>query len=342
MNVRIRLASCLALLVAAAPFLYSGCGTSDGPQTKLIVPSNHTDEVIKADGRIKEDAWKTGSFSRLQTAGGPEVYMKSVYTDRDIHFYFKWKDDTNNNVSKVWEFDGTSWKNGLEQDKLSILWDKGDSVAYFNLKGCEAVCHKDDEDENLWYMATNSRKEKTDVWFWLAGITNVYGFIEDRFLDDTVDPTLLKAARRRDQGDPGFLKNGYKTSVERIAPTRPTKMLIEGLTVETTPYPNIEQIQDIYSYKEFKAGDKQPFVYFYGAPTGSAADVLGHGVWKDGWWHLEISRKLNTGHRDDIVFDPGDDPVYYMFGLALFDHTEPPPIKHTTTDPVSLKLVPKD
>jgi hypothetical protein len=326
-------------LVAAV--VIAGCSRVPQSQTKLIVPSTYTTEKIKADGNITEKAWTSGAFTKIATTGGPDVFMKSVYGARDIHFLIKWRDNTENKVSKTWVFDGVKWHNDLEQDKLSIIWDKDESVAYFNLKGCAAVCHTENKDKNLWYMATNSRKEKTDLWFWLAGITNVYGFVEDRYLDDTVDPTFMKAALKRDQGDPGFLKNGYKTSVEKYAPTRPTKKLINGLTVADTPYPNISQMEDITTYKIFKAGDKEPFVYFYGAPTGSAADVLGHGVWKDGWWYLEISRKLDTGHKDDMPFKPGNQPSFYLFGLSVFNHSEPPPVKHGTSAPVSLELVPK-
>ena len=318
-----------------------GCNSAPKAKTKLVVPSTYTTEKIKADGNLTEKAWKSGSFAKIATTGGPDVYMKSVYGAKDIHFLIKWKDSTEDKISKTWEFDGTKWKNAPDQDKLSILWDKQDSVAYFELKACAAVCHTENKDKKLWYMAANSRKEKTDLWFWLAGITNVYGFLEDRFLDDSIDPTLMKAARKRDRGDPGFLKNGYKTAVERYAPTRPTKRLLEGLTAEDTPYPNTSQMVDIFSYKDFEAGDKQPFVYFYGAPTDSAADVLGHGVWKDGWWYLEVSRKLNTNNKDDMVFEPGKVPSYYMFGLMVSDHTEPPPIQHATSSAVSLELTPK-
>lgn len=332
----------LGLLGLGLLLLLTGCSTAPQPKTKLVMPSTYTKEKIKADGQVTEKTWKAGQFTKIPTAGGPDVYMKSVYGDKDIHFLVKWRDKTENKVSKIWHFDGAKWTNGPEQDKMAILWDKGDSVAYFSIKGCAAVCHTENTDKNLWYMATNSRKEKTDLWFWMAGITNVFGFVEDRSLDDTVDPTLMKAARKRDRGDPGFLKNGYKTPVERIAPTRPTKKLVDGLTVEDTPYPNSTQMEDITTYKVFEAGDTEPFIYFYGAPTDSAADVLGHGVWKDGWWYVEISRKLDTGHKDDLPFEPEDgQPVYYMFGLALFDQTEPPPILHSTSRPVSLELVPK-
>ncbi len=35
---------------------------------------------------------------------------------------------------------------------------------------------------------------------------------------------------------------------------------------------------------------------------GSIADVRAKGVWRDGYWYLELSRKLDTGNADDAVF----------------------------------------
>lgn len=327
--------------VLLAVIVMSGCAAKDGPRTKLIVPCSFTKEKVKPDGQAGEAVWKKIKFTKIPTEDGPDVYMKSVHTETDIYFLLQWADKTKDDISKVWEYDGTRWKNGPDQDKLAILWDKDDSVAYFDIKGCKAVCHTENEDPDLWYMATNSRKEKTDLWFWMAGMGNVYGFVSDRFLDDTVDPTLPKAARKQDRGEVGYLKNGYKTAVERIVPTRPTKKLVEGLTVETTPYPTIDQMEDITSFKLFKAGDKEPFIYFYGPPTDSQADVFGRANWKDGKWTLEMGRKLNTGHRDDMPFIPDSSaPKYYMFGLMVSDRTEPPPIKHFTSPPISLRLDP--
>lgn len=36
-------------------------------------------------------------------------------------------------------------------------------------------------------------------------------------------------------------------------------------------------------------------------PQGSIADVAAKGVWRDGRWYLEMSRKLDTGNADDAV-----------------------------------------
>jgi hypothetical protein len=323
-------------------FLVFLTGCASKAPTDLVVVSKYSKQEIKVDGIANEPIWKEASTTVIPTKGGPEVKVKSFYGDRNINFFICWRDSTKNDVSKVWEFDGTSWKNGPDQDKLAILWDKGDSVAYFNIKGCAAVCHTENKNKDLWYMATNSRKEKTDLWFWLAGICNTTKYVSDRYLDDTVDPTLPKAARKQDKGEVGFLKNGYKTAVERIAPSRPTLQLIKPLTVENRPYPLSGEMDDITFYKAFKAGDKEPFVYFTGPPTESQADIQGQAVWKNGWWYVEMSRKLDTKYKDDMPFVPDSGAsVYYMFGLMVSNHTEPPPIAHSTSGPVSLELVPK-
>ena len=43
----------------------------------------------------------------------------------------------------------------------------------------------------------------------------------------------------------------------------------------------------------------------YETPQGSLADVSAKGVWKDGYWTLELSRALKTADKDDVVFQPG-------------------------------------
>lgn len=52
--------------------------------------------------------------------------------------------------------------------------------------------------------------------------------------------------------------------------------------------------------------------------TGSVADVKSQAVWSDGMWTLEMSRKLDTGHDDDVKFEKGKT---YKAGAAVFDHT---------------------
>ena len=51
---------------------------------------------------------------------------------------------------------------------------------------------------------------------------------------------------------------------------------------------------------------------------GSIADIKAKGVWKNGMWTLELKRKMNTGHGDDIAFKKGQ---AIKGGIAVFDRT---------------------
>lgn len=55
-------------------------------------------------------------------------------------------------------------------------------------------------------------------------------------------------------------------------------------------------------------------------PTGSAADVRAKGSWSDGWWTVELRRKLSTGHPDDAHLVRGGDGT--PFAVAILDRAE--------------------
>ena len=51
-------------------------------------------------------------------------------------------------------------------------------------------------------------------------------------------------------------------------------------------------------------------------PEGSRADVHAKGIWNKGFWIVEFSRKLQTGHADDVQFKlSGKD---YLFGVSVY------------------------
>ena len=67
-------------------------------------------------------------------------------------------------------------------------------------------------------------------------------------------------------------------------------------------------------------------------PTGSIADVEAKGVWRDGRWYLEMSRKLDTGHDDDVVI-PVNGSV--EIAVALFNNVNSE--KHSVSDVLILQ-----
>jgi hypothetical protein len=67
-------------------------------------------------------------------------------------------------------------------------------------------------------------------------------------------------------------------------------------------------------------------------PQGSIADVEAKGVWRDGRWVLEMSRKLNTGHDDDAVI-PANGTI--EIALAAFDNVGSE--KHSVSEVLTLR-----
>lgn len=135
----------------------------------------------------------------------------------------------------------------------------------------------------------STKDYKADVWQWSSARTNPSGTAEDmvhhmttKMLDSAAEYTLP------DGKTTIYIK---KTRDEGNAPYR---ML---------PRP-----------KE-RRGDKLPS-YEIAPASGSAADVAAKGEWSNGYWHIEFSRQLNTGHTDDVVFRTGS---RVLTQLAVFN-----------------------
>lgn len=115
-----------------------------------------------------------------------------------------------------------------------------------------------------------------DVWHWKASRTNPQGFAMDR---------THRYTRQQWEG------KGRSHTARDGQPIWIARLEDAGDTVEKKqPAPTS------------RAEERVP-QYLPGTPTGSAADVRAKGAWSDGWWTLELERKLDTGHRDDTAFD---------------------------------------
>jgi hypothetical protein len=70
-------------------------------------------------------------------------------------------------------------------------------------------------------------------------------------------------------------------------------------------------------------GTVMPGVLIQGNYEGDRADINGVAKWRDGHWHLELTRRLKTGGKFDHDFVAGQS-LYMWFNV--FDHTQ---IRHT-------------
>lgn len=127
-----------------------------------------------------------------------------------------------------------------------------------------------------------------DVWHWKAHRSNPVGLVHDKWWRvsripfeksrpfETPDGETVHILRSSDAGDQLYKLVRYHTKQREIMP--------------------------LYEVNR--------------AASGSIADVNARGVWRDGRWYLEMSRRLNTGNEDDAVI-PADGMV--PFAIAVFD-----------------------
>lgn len=345
----------LVLLIAS-----SGCAKKLSPEpqapTKLVLTAAETDQVPSIDGDMADSAWKKGGETVVPTKGGPAVRMKALRSRDELFVLATWVDTTNDNIDQVWTFDGTKWAKGVNDDSFALFWNVNNSISGFNQKGCQVVCHNAPPQAlqmellgppapqgELW----SGRNQKGDIWDLALGIGNTRGTVSDYVF--TVDPNYRRFPKTLQpriyrQHDVFERRAPWKQNYvvdQQTGVEKPAYAYKAGLNLDNTPYPTYDQVMPIADYFIFKAGDRLPFMLFTPSQElwgGSKVDITGKGVWQDGRWVVEMRRRLDTGHDDDIQFKiPRQGSNYYVFAPAVFDHTI---VGHYPGPPVALEIAP--
>lgn len=125
---------------------------------------------------------------------------------------------------------------------------------------------------------------RADIWYWKAGRTDPVGYADDKYQT--------------------YSRSQMPQAMQLSAPSGLTFFLRRSGDQGEGAYRAV-------TYVEF-AGERMP-KFVNQEPTGSRADIRAKGRWRDGYWTIEFSRRLDTGHADDVAFDPGRS---YLFGVS--------------------------
>lgn len=162
------------------------------------------------------------------------------------------------------------------------------------------------------YVAGNLREDRFSIQFAMEGDYDVNWFSGNAY---SADMWHWKAAR----SNPIGLAHDKMT----IIGMTPVKKAYQGKTEDgQTVY--IQRPGDaggkLYTTRRYRRHDQDvmPKYVLNHSVSGSVADVSAKGVWREGQWTLELRRKLNTGHPDDVVFAPGKG---VPGGIAVFDRS---------------------
>ncbi len=336
----------LVVLLAGLAFLGHPLKVqAQGPGSTLTAVKVSTPPVN--DGIANDPAWGLAPPLAVPVKEGGigdiTVTMKAVYTGTHIYLLAQWPDKTETVEHHPYTFDGQKWARPEEplEDRFAIQWNI--SAADFERKGCSVLCHTGARyPDKKPRMHTNAAGEFTDEWHWKAARSNPMGYVDDKYLDGTVDPKDDEAGHHADGGVRVYKGNSMKAGVPEFvwksARSKPptvdaAKAGLFLLNADAAPYGPTNPLTG----KAWAKGDKVP-VAILQEPSGSNADIKAVGRWANGVWTLEMSRALNPGanalkdgKKIDVVFEPGKT---YHFGISVFDNAEA--IDHSFSDVLTL------
>lgn len=188
--------------------------------------------------------------------------------------------------------------------------------------------------------------EMVDVWHWKSVRNHQFGNLDDAFFGDGLP--YLPGQRRYTWGyasDPltagGYKENWAWMDEGIVTPLRlprnsETLVAFQGKADNASPVLALDW-HDSQPYSKaldtFPTGTVLPSVVWIHPNEGDRADVRANGVWRDGYWYLEMARGLDTGSRYDKKLHTGS-----FLWFATFDHNQ---TRHTWhMRPLRLELQP--
>ena len=297
---------------------FLGIGSICMAAEPLLIRANHLHQAPK---NLKDPMWKQIFPIFISTQGRDVlselksiVSVQAAYTDESLYFRLKWEDPTRSIVKQSWEFDGRTWHHQEgNEDRIALLFEIT-RINKFATRGCAVTCHSPpDVPKKEWKLTTRTSAEKGDLWHWKAARSAPYNYADDAWLTIAGNPSgsYRQTGRRKDAGKGGDIKNHTKVGLKPLYRQDP------GKKVSVPGFLLLEEAIKIDNYSIFKSGDTIPFRLPV-KPDGSRFDVKAESQWVDGYWTVMFSRKLNTGHGDDVHFNP---LKRYGFAMAVFDNS---------------------
>ncbi len=272
-------------------------------------------KVKKAPAGLDDPVWQKAkavnvAFEGKERFAGKKttVNTKAVYSDDGIYFWFTWKDPTVSVTKGAWKYDGQKWEHQKgNEDRISLLFEIN-RINNFATKGCAVVCHVPAGAPNAkdGKFGTATAAEKGDLWHWKAARSDPAGYADDTWVTQI---SAKKGGRKSDAGKGGDQRNMTADK------SKPMYTLAPGKKLTNNGILLVAHSAEIKDYGVFKSGDT--LTYRMPKPhSGSRADIKAQSRHANGSWTVMLARKLDTGHDDDVAFNPRKK---YNFAMALFD-----------------------
>ncbi|WP_298036712.1 diguanylate cyclase [uncultured Desulfuromonas sp.] len=320
------------------------CSAFGSGRQSTVLTALQTDAAVAIDGNASEAAWAKPTPLEIRVSDGSigivTATLKALYDTDHLYLLARWPDPRPDVSKKEWLFDAGEgrWTSAtytnrrgetlpLDEDRFTVMWNIGDSVKGFNTAACAMLCHGD-------RMHTNGPDERVDIWHWKAARTNPLGYADDKWLDNKIEEGYSHEAREAaHHGDARDKTAGIAgLGGNYHANARQTEIGGQTVSVPWHWEPEAKGEDALFiTQEEIASGEAVPVEAISGIdrsrnipgtilhrPAGSRGDIAARGEWANGFWTLELKRKLVTGQDDDVQFDVRK---LYRFGVALMDNS---------------------
>ena len=265
--------------------LVGGCAAyapESQQNTTLKLQAKHVQVLPVIDGQGNDQAWKTATALDLNAIGvwGAGLGKSSKVTIKSVY--------TDSHVAFL-----VRWEDSTRDDKAHKpwVWNAGKKTYEQSKEQEDAVALAFEHTGPFTADMLSPVDAVWDLWTWKATRSDPVGYAMD------------KTHRYSTTKPEGKAKEYPSRTGSPIWIQRPDDA--GESTAKSLPAPS-----------EY-SGDVSP-AYAIRNPAGSGADVRAKGMWENGYWTVELSRKLNTGHPDDTAFDPAKT---YAMAVAVQDRT---------------------
>lgn len=231
------------------------------------------------DGNSSDEVWQKARPVLISDQAAKEtILLRSLHTAQRVYFLVQYPDKAENPLHKPWMWSDAESRyvqGPHREDTFVIKW---------------SMMTKDVNLSNF-----SDDDYRSDVWYWKANRSNLAGFADDKM------QVLSSRIARKEKGS-----EEARDARKLISISGKGRYLQRIPDAGTAPYRDEKPLE--------KSG---PVInrFVPTQPSGSRADVRAIGHWSGGYWSVEFSRKLQTGHDDDVQFDLAKK---YLFGVSIF------------------------
>lgn len=324
-----------------ATFALAGC---QGVGQQAAAPNTLTAVKVAAAPNLNafaaDPAWTGAKPLAVSLTAGANLVngettgtIKAVYTADTLYMLVQYKDPTNSvrRIPFQKQADG-SWRqlkdaadkggdnNLYYEDKWAMIWPIDNSIKGFEEQGCAVLCHEG-QGKPYGNKYTPGEGQIGDMWHMKSARTIPVGHVDDQFVDHTRwSQQTPNAGRKSDPGTAG----GEYTSV-KLVNGKPEFMNRDAKPANAGGTYYIKRADAVPFVDNFKPGDEVA-AHISNLLTGDRADIKAVNKWENGVVTTVLSRKLTTGSKFDVQFDPAK---RYPFGFAVFDNAA---VRHATPD----------